>query len=75
MSQRTLVLMVPPAGREALQRRLSSEPFEFRTVPHALFSAKGSGVVVTLYKSGKLVIQGGDPELFAARYVEDGVVQ
>ena len=54
---------------------MSSEPFEFRTVPHALFSAKGGGVVVTLYKSGKLVIQGGDPELFAARYVEDGVAK
>lgn len=62
--------MVPPDGRDALRKRLASEPFEFRTVPHAAFSVKGAGVVATLYKSGKLVIQGADPELFAARYVE-----
>jgi len=69
MSQQTLVLVVPPAEREALRRRLAGEPFEFRTVPHALFSAKGQGVVATLYASGKLVVQGANPELFAARYV------
>lgn len=72
MSQRTLVLKVPPTERRAIRQRLGAEDFEFRTVPHAEFSAKGAGVVATLYKSGKLVIQGADPDVFVARYVEGG---
>lgn len=70
MSQRTLVLKVPPAKREALRKRLGGEAFDFRTVPYALFSAKGEGVVATLYRSGKLVVQGADPDIFVARYLE-----
>lgn len=69
MSQSTLVLLVPPAERAALRERLAREDFEFRTVPHALFSVKGAEIVATLYQSGKLVIQGRDPELFAERFV------
>ncbi|MCA8980551.1 MAG: ribonuclease HIII [Planctomycetes bacterium] len=72
MSQRTLVLKVTPAERSAIRQRLGAEDFEFRTVPHALFSARGCGVVATLYKSGKFVIQGADPDVFVARYVEGG---
>jgi len=72
MSQRTLVLKVTPAERTAIRQRLGAEDFEFRTVPHALFSARGGGVIATLYKSGKFVIQGADPEVFVARYVEGG---
>lgn len=44
--------------------------FEFRGVPHSLFSARGPDLVATLYKSGKLVLQGADPEGFAARFLE-----
>ena len=38
-------------------------------VPHARFSVKGEGVVATLYRSGKLVVQGAEAELFAERYL------
>lgn len=72
MSQSTLVVVVPPAQRAPLRERLSREAFEFRTVPHALFSVKGPEVVATLYQSGKLVIQGRDPELFAERFLDGG---
>lgn len=75
MSQVTRVVKLPPAGREALRRRLESGSFEFRSVPHALFSVKGEGVVATLYSSGKLVVQGSQPDLFLARFVEGGVAQ
>lgn len=74
MSQRTLVLKVTPAERTAIRQRLGAEDFEFRSVPHALFSARGCGVIATLYKSGKFVIQGADPDIFVARYVEGGKV-
>lgn len=72
MSQSTLVLVVPAAEHAPLRERLAREAFEFRTVPHALFSVKGPEIVATLYSSGKLVIQGRDPELFAERFVAGG---
>lgn len=68
MSQRTLVLKVPPADQERLRARLNSLDLEWRSVPHAAFSARGEGAVVTLYNSGKLVIQGADPEAFVLQH-------
>jgi ribonuclease HIII len=69
VAQSTVVVIVPPAERQALRGRLPAGEFEFRSVPHALFSAKGADVVATLYRSGKLVVQGRDPALFLERYV------
>ncbi len=71
MTQSTIVIKLAQAGQAALQERLSGEPFEYRTVPHAVLSVKGEGIVATLYKSGKLVVQGPDALSFIARYVED----
>jgi len=68
MTQETFVAKIPRAGFGDLERRVSGGPFEFRSVPHAVFSAKGEGVVVTLYSSGKLVVQGGGVTGFLARY-------
>jgi len=70
VSQKTLVLKVPRELHRALRERLAAGQFEFRNVPHAAFSAKGDGVVATLYESGKLVVQGSDPELFVARWTD-----
>jgi len=53
-----------------LKALLERGAFDFRAVPHALFSAKGEGVVATAYASGKLVVQGDQPDLFMRRYVE-----
>jgi ribonuclease HIII len=69
VSQRTRVIVVPPAQRAELAQKLRAGDFEQRSVPHAAVSVKGDGVVATLYTSDKLVIQGADPDLFAARWV------
>jgi ribonuclease HIII len=71
VAQKTVVLAMSAARGNELKRELGAQSFEFRPVPHALFSAKGEGVVATLYASGKLVIQGAEPELFIERYVGD----
>ncbi|MFT4541574.1 MAG: ribonuclease HIII [Planctomycetota bacterium] len=68
MAQQTQVVVLPFAERQALRDRMNAGAFEFRRVPHALFSVKGEGVVATLYKSGKFVVQGPDPGSFLARY-------
>jgi ribonuclease HIII len=65
VAQKTLVFRLPREQGEALRRRLDSGAFEFRSVPHAVFSARGEGVVATYYRSGKLVVQGAEPETFA----------
>jgi len=70
VTQRTIVLVVPPARRAAMRAALAAGPFEFRPVPHAVFSAKGDGAVATLYDSGKFVIQAAEPEAFVARWLE-----
>lgn len=74
MAQRTVVMKLDPAAQRALQERLDGGDFEYRPVPHARFSARGEGVVATLYGSGKLVIQGAEPELFAERYLGGAAV-
>jgi ribonuclease HIII len=68
VSQRTIVLKVPVADQQRLRSRLDSLNLEWRTVPHATFSARGEGAVVTLYKSGKLVVQGANPEAFVLQH-------
>lgn len=72
MAQETLVLRIDPARAAALRARLSAGAFDFRPVPHALFSVKGEGVVATFYASGKLVVQGESPALFVEHWVEGG---
>lgn len=74
MPQETLVFQVPPAQQGKLERELASGDFERRTVEHARFSVKGQGVVATLYRSGKLVVQGSDARLFAERYLKDAEI-
>jgi ribonuclease HIII len=69
VAQETLVLMVRGPAGEALRERLAAGPFDFRSAPHALFSARGEGVTATLYRSGKLVVQGADPAGFAQAWV------
>ena len=77
MPQRTVVVKVPPERRETLQAKLKEREdrheatFEWRTAPHAQWSVKGEGVVATLYDSGKLVVQGSEPERFLVRFTEE----
>ena len=68
MPQETFVTKVPKGAFQSLEASVARGPFEFRAVPHAVFSAKGDGVVATLYTSGKFVIQGPDPRGFLARW-------
>ena len=72
MGQETLVVKLTSAQQTQLRSRLNAGAFEWRKVPHANFSVKGEGVVATQYRSGKLVVQGGDPQAFVARFVEGG---
>jgi len=75
MAQTTRVLKLSASEQEALEARLAGGSFEYRSVPHARLSVKGEGVVATLYTSGKLVVQGPDPDLFVARFAGEARVE
>jgi len=70
VTQNTLVVTLKPPEQAALEKRLAAGDFDFRPIAHARFSARGEGVVATLYASGKLVVQGNATDVFAARYLE-----
>jgi len=72
VTQKTLVVTLEPREQEQLRGRLEGGDFAYHPVAHARFSARGEGVVATLYESGKLVVQGRDVETFAARYLSGG---
>jgi len=69
MPQETLVVQLAPTAQARLERELEGGGFEHRSVEHARFSVKGQGVIATLYRSGKLVVQGSEVQLFATRYL------
>ena len=69
MTQRTEVFRFPPARAQELRRALADAGFEERTLAHAFFQARGEGVIASLYRSGKLVVQGKGVDGFAARFL------
>lgn len=69
VAQSTRVVELSRTRLAELRSQLERGPYDFRALPHALFSARGEGVVATAYTSGKLVIQGDAPELFVSRYL------
>lgn len=64
------MLKIPASRGPSIERRLVEQRFEMRGAPYALYSAKGEGVVVTHYNSGKFVVQGEHPEAFIAAYLD-----
>lgn len=63
MSQHTLSYKRPLADADTMRQTLEESGWEFRTIAHSLWQAKGDGGVVTFYKSGKVVIQTKAPEV------------
>jgi len=71
MAQETLVFRVGEADRALLEDRLRAGTFRLEPADHAWFRVRGEGVVATLYRSGKLVVQGSGATLFAGRYLPE----
>ena len=74
MTAGTQVFALSAKQAEALESALRSQlppESEWRQVPHARYSVKALGVVLTCYKSGKLVVQGSQHESFVAKFLSD----
>jgi ribonuclease HIII len=57
-----------PAEIRELEGRLRDAGFEFRELQYAHFQARGEGVVVNAYRSGKVVVQGKGAATFLEAY-------
>jgi len=70
--QDTRVHQLAPGAATALEQRLrESLPADtvWRPAPHAFFSVKTKGIVATLYRSGKLVLQGAGLDEFEREFL------
>jgi ribonuclease HIII len=54
---------------DELRRELEAAGFELRDIQHAVFGAHKPGLAVTLYRRGKLVLQGNQIEAFLERFL------
>jgi ribonuclease HIII len=70
--QITRVAKLDDNAARALEQRLRSDPdtatADWRSVAHALFSVRTGEVTATCYTSGKLVVQGRDPDRWLERH-------
>jgi len=72
VSQQTRVFELEQDAATRLEQELHGslpDHTEWRSVPHARFSCKVDGVVMTLYQSGKLVLQGQGVDGFCCRFL------
>lgn len=60
---------------ERLKEDLKAQDFEITTPQHTLFSAKKKGVSCTLYKTGKLLVQGKEMGSFIEFYLEPNILK
>lgn len=55
-------LKIDPDEAPLIRKFLLEHGFELKTVPHAIFGARGPGCVVNFYTSGKLLLQGKEAD-------------
>lgn len=53
-------------SEQELRTKLEKQGFEFKSADHAYWRAQKSGLTLTLYKSGKILVQGKSTEEFLA---------
>ena len=54
-----------------LKKSLENTGFSFQSAPHAFWRAQKDGVTVTLYNSGKILVQGSNTESFIKEFLEN----
>lgn len=65
----TRVLVLDEAAGQRLADDLNRAGYRFRHVANARYQARGEGVVATLYRSGKLVVQGAGLDSWLERHL------
>jgi ribonuclease HIII len=71
VSATVVVTIDPKAEGDPLRREIEAAGFSAHKNPNARWAFRGPGVVVSLYASGKLVVQGRGARDFVATYLPD----
>ena len=58
MKPASLTFPLAPEQREKIRQIVANGNYRLREVPHAVLAAEGNKVQITLYNSGKLLVQG-----------------
>lgn len=74
-SPSTFVTTVDPSLAKQLIHDLKEQGFEMTIPEYTLFAAKKKGVSCTLYKSGKLTVQGKEMGAFIEFYLEPSILK
>ncbi|OGN59817.1 MAG: ribonuclease HIII [Chlamydiae bacterium RIFCSPHIGHO2_12_FULL_27_8] len=61
--------------KDKLLGDLKERDFEISKIPYSIFSAKKKNLVIVLYESGSLVVQGKDKEEFIEFYLEPEILK
>lgn len=69
------VVQLTSSQCQLLKQALEEKEFQFSQPQYTLFQAKLSGVVCTLYSSGKLVVQGREAQEFIEFFLEPEILQ
>ena len=75
MTPHSFVADLPKNRFKKLEDDLLAQGFSMEKIPYALFLAKKEGVSVTLYLSGKLVVQGKKSDDFIRYYLEPEILE
>ncbi len=71
----SFVAEIDTTKAEMIKEYLFSQGYQFTTPPYSIFSAKKEGVSLTLYQSGKLVVQGKNKTDLIKYYLEPEILQ
>lgn len=74
-SSSTFVTTVDPSLSTRMIKELKEQEFEITIPAYTLFQAKKKGISCTLYKSGKLTVQGKDMGPFIEFYLEPHILE
>lgn len=61
--------------KDTLKTCLENQGFIFKEAEYALWRAQSKEITITLYKSGKILVQGKNAEEFTAKYIDSTVPQ
>lgn len=72
---KTFSTKIDPSLKEKLKSDLKEKGFAFTYPQYTIFSAKKKGIVLTLYESGALIVQGSDKDEFIEFYLEPEILK
>ncbi len=71
----SFVTQIDNSKGKKLKTHLEEEGFELKALAHAHFSAQKTGLSITYYLSGKLVVQGKEMDEFIRYYLEPEILE